>query len=580
MLQTIPLNQLEPSPRNVRKTRGAGFKDLVASIASIGLRQNLSVTAPVGSGPYLVESGGRRLLAMRELAQVGKLPADYPVPCLVVDVATAAEGSLAENVVRQAMHPADEFDAFKVLADAGKTSDEIAERFGCEPRHVEQRLRLANVAPEILADYRAGKADLEQMQALTITADQVAQRAAWKEGERASWKRMPHNLRSALTNGKVSGTSSLARFVGRDVYEEAGGKVEEDLFGDDLYLIDRKLLTKLAKAKLQKKVDALLKEGWKWGEAREEFSWQDDQKFGHVVSVGKDFSDATKAIAGVVVHIEHGKLKVARGLVKPEDRKEASKLTKTSGAAPVKGGKTAKPAKKPGELTFASTQRLQVDATAIVQSALAKNPQRALALLVEQLARNWTTRKSDTPQWVNISRNASGRIPGMLRGDMEESPYSEDLSDVESKFGPLILAKDTTPLEWALAQSTETLLELLAFLVARETEAVDLYAHGRSSTVQLAEAAGVTLAGTWKPTVEWLASLSRTTVIALVEEANGRKGKELAKPLAKLKGEALAKAALPLLPEGWLPAPLRAPKVKAKLDAKQRAAGETDESEG
>ena len=39
----VPLSQLRPSKRNVRKTVGASITDLAASIARVGLLQNLTV---------------------------------------------------------------------------------------------------------------------------------------------------------------------------------------------------------------------------------------------------------------------------------------------------------------------------------------------------------------------------------------------------------------------------------------------------------------------------------------------------------------------------------------------------------
>ena len=48
----------------------------------------------------------------------------------------AEEVSLAENSVRAAMHPADQVEAFRRLADAGSTAAAIAARFGVSERTV------------------------------------------------------------------------------------------------------------------------------------------------------------------------------------------------------------------------------------------------------------------------------------------------------------------------------------------------------------------------------------------------------------------------------------------------------------
>ena len=133
-----------------------------ASIATHGLLENLVVRmdGPADAGAYAVIAGGRRLAAMKALAEDGTIDADHPVPCLVaVDPAMTGELSLAENIVRIAMHPADQVIAFSKLADAGLSVAAIAARFGTAERLVEQRLRLGNVAPALLDAYRADEID-------------------------------------------------------------------------------------------------------------------------------------------------------------------------------------------------------------------------------------------------------------------------------------------------------------------------------------------------------------------------------------------------------------------------------------
>ena len=76
------------------------------------------------------------------------------------------EVSLAENMVRAAMHPADQVEAFRRLADAGSTAAAIAARFGVSERTVEKRLHLGNAAPVLLDAYRAGEIDLDTINGL------------------------------------------------------------------------------------------------------------------------------------------------------------------------------------------------------------------------------------------------------------------------------------------------------------------------------------------------------------------------------------------------------------------------------
>src|SRR5579871_6046515 len=128
----IAVSRLEKSPDNARRTTPKiGMDELKASLLSHGLMQNLVVT-DAGDGRFLVIAGGRRLEAIQSLQAEGKLPEDFAVPCQVVADEDALELSLAENTVRLAMHPADQFEAFAALIDKGATAAEVARRFGVE----------------------------------------------------------------------------------------------------------------------------------------------------------------------------------------------------------------------------------------------------------------------------------------------------------------------------------------------------------------------------------------------------------------------------------------------------------------
>jgi ParB-like nuclease domain len=96
-ISSLPLNKLVASPDNVRKTAGAdsALQELAASIAAHGLLQSLVVRRSK-KGRFAVVAGGRRLSALRLLADAGKIEADYAVPCQVLgNGADAAEISRA-----------------------------------------------------------------------------------------------------------------------------------------------------------------------------------------------------------------------------------------------------------------------------------------------------------------------------------------------------------------------------------------------------------------------------------------------------------------------------------------------------
>ena len=124
LIREIPLSRLALAPENVRKTPPDPRADaeLKASIAALGLLENLVVRADEpgedGTDRYAVVAGGRRLRAMQALVEDNVLDADHPVPCQVRSGdAEPGEISLAENVIRVPMHPADQVVAFTRLAD-------------------------------------------------------------------------------------------------------------------------------------------------------------------------------------------------------------------------------------------------------------------------------------------------------------------------------------------------------------------------------------------------------------------------------------------------------------------------------
>src|SRR5579872_470373 len=144
----VSLDKLKVSAHNVRKSQNkATFDELKASILAHGLLQP-PLVVEADDGMYDVVDGARRHAALLSLQKDGKLPKDYQATCQLAGNGDIAELSLAANVIRDAMHPADEFEAFADLSKYN-TPDEIAVRFGVTTRHVQQRMRLARVAPEL-----------------------------------------------------------------------------------------------------------------------------------------------------------------------------------------------------------------------------------------------------------------------------------------------------------------------------------------------------------------------------------------------------------------------------------------------
>ncbi|SMR82881.1 MULTISPECIES: ParB/RepB/Spo0J family partition protein [Stenotrophomonas] len=278
----VPLSQLLPrrSKRNARKTPRLSIPELAASIARIGLLQNLVVILSADREQYEVVAGDRRLTALKLLAKKKRIAADFEVPCLLVPDASARTVSLAENLLREQMHPADQFEAFAALVKESRPIEDIAADFSVSPLVVQRRLKLANVSPRLLADYRAAAVTLEQLMALTITDDHAAQEAAFYGAP--EWQRGASALRERLTERETDATHPLVRFAGLDAYTAAGGGIRRDLFAEGdagTYLTDAALLETLVRDKLDALAGDVRAEGWAWVEAVPHMSYAERQAF-------------------------------------------------------------------------------------------------------------------------------------------------------------------------------------------------------------------------------------------------------------------------------------------------------------
>ena len=134
----IPLNKLKKHPKNARKTphSEASIEAKAASIAAKGILQNLVVEPELDAegeptGFYLVTIGEGRRLAQLLRVKRKEIKKTEPIRCVIDTANDPAEISLDENVTRENLHPADQFERFRELAeDRGWGAEEIAARFG------------------------------------------------------------------------------------------------------------------------------------------------------------------------------------------------------------------------------------------------------------------------------------------------------------------------------------------------------------------------------------------------------------------------------------------------------------------
>lgn len=265
----LPVRVLMLSEYNVRRTgKDRPVDELCASIRANNVLQNLVVTADLAEGKptgrFGVVAGGRRYRALRQLLSEGAITPDYEVPCRIVLQAEAKAMSLAENIHREAMHPADEFIAFSQLAAANHSLESIADRFGVSVDNVRRRLALANVAPELFALFEADKITLEVMKALSVSDDHTQQVRVWNGCD--TWQRNDARaIRRLLLATEVEIDSDPRfKFITVSAYTKAGGLIRKDLFAGDKhrgYASNPSILDQLVRDRLQAEAAKLREAG-------------------------------------------------------------------------------------------------------------------------------------------------------------------------------------------------------------------------------------------------------------------------------------------------------------------------------
>ena len=153
--------------------------------------------------------------------------------------------------------------SFVSLRENGQGDEKIAAAFFVTLQVVQQRLKLASVAPALIEVYAEDGITLEQLMAFTGNQDHNRHAQVW-DLINSSWNKEPYQIRRMLTETAVRALDRRAVFVGVDAYQAARGSMLHDMFqGDDTgWLEDPALLDRLVTERLQAEVIAV--DGWKW----------------------------------------------------------------------------------------------------------------------------------------------------------------------------------------------------------------------------------------------------------------------------------------------------------------------------
>lgn len=610
----VPLNKLVVSGGNVRRTGSADcIEELAASILAHGLLQPLLV-AMLENGRYAVIAGSRRLMALKLLSKRKALPRGFTVPVMVMEA--GEEESLAENVVRMPLHPADQFEAFRRLELAGLGAAEIAARFGLSLRIVRQRLALGAVSPHLMQAYRKGELTLAQFEAFTVTDDPVRQDEVYQGlgSFREAWR-----IRAALTQADVSGRDRRVQFLGLDAYELAGGAVLRDLFSttDEVWLTDVALLDRLSLGKLGEIADEVRKEGWLWTEVALEFPHghgcrrvyphavdQDDEAVAQRLAtsmaletlyqqhphdkVGEEvvaemarleeeiarLSEQAYAYdpdvierAGAFVVLGHdGQARIERGFVRPhnevtEPQEEPGE--KAAHSATSERVSVEVPVAEPEIGGVGLSDRLIADLSAqrtiALRDALAQEPEIALLALAHSLIlQGFYCIRHDAPSCLSI-RIDSAALAHHAEG-IDDGPAARAIAERHEEWARLMPQEAGELWDWLAALDRDSRDALLAHVVAQSVNALILPHERRTNAIhdadRLAQTTGLAIRDYWSPTVQ--AYLGRVTKAAIMQAVSEGVSDEAAQRLGSLTKVEMAREAERLLVEtAWLPACLR-----------------------
>ncbi|WP_084216777.1 ParB/RepB/Spo0J family partition protein [Xenophilus azovorans] len=281
------------------------------------------------------------------------------------------------------------------------------------------------------------------------------------------------------------------------------------------------------------------------------------------------------AIAGAILRIDtRGGVLVERGLVRPEDRKAENQAGSMDDEGQPRD-EASSPTRVKAEFSEKLMRDLTSHRTAAIQAALVQNPRVALVTLVHRMAETVFGLYGSGDDIVKVSLRLMGDSAlAQEASEYSESPAATVLGVAEAEWDDRLPGTPAALFQWLLAQSHETLLELLAYCTARSINAVASRPRGRNHSDALVEALGVDMADWWLPTKRrYLDSVSKSKALEAVKEAIG--GEPAQATIGMKKGDLVAYCAAKLEGTRWLPSPLRA----ANPDDEDPAGATRDASE-
>lgn len=246
--RTAPLCDLDIAPENLRA--GEPPDDDVPLLAdtlfAAGQLQPLTVRpGRRGERPFMALDGRRRLLALRLLADEGRVPGDLPVEVRVeTDAARQAAAVVLTNTAAP-VHVADVIAAIGRMVRGRLGMPGIARALGYAEIEVKRLAALSALPAVALEALRAGRLTLRQARLLArlpSVEEQAELAQAALEGRGfADWR-----VTEQLDGAQVLASDPRCALVPPAAYTAAGGRIEADLFDErPPVLLDASVLTDL-----------------------------------------------------------------------------------------------------------------------------------------------------------------------------------------------------------------------------------------------------------------------------------------------------------------------------------------------
>jgi ParB family chromosome partitioning protein len=517
------------------------------------------------------------------------------------------------------MHPADQFEAFRDLAERkGWGAEEIGARFGVTPQIVRQRLRLGAVSSRLMDLYRGERLTLDQLMAFAVSEDHARQEQVF---DLIGAERPAYAIRRVMTESKVAAQDRRAVFIGAEAYAEAGGAILRDLFTEDGggWFEDVALLDRLVAEKLSAlTVEVREREGWKWAEAHidypralglarvyphpierseevkaqmaalgeeydglvsewdavEELPPEIEARLAEIDAALQAFGDGTAyepeeiARGGVFVILgQDGVARVERGLIRPEDVPAPEPdLEAEDGEPSAEADDVPRPEAEEAEEDAGAplSERLVLDLTAhrtlALRDALGASPTVALSAVVHSLALFAFYPPYERASCLEI-KGASAYLDGHAPG-IAETRAGRNIAERHERWAVRLPKAAEDLWGFVVGLSATDLLDLLAHCASQTVNAVrtsfDRKPGAWAHADRLAEAVDLDMSGYWSATVG--SYLGRVTKARIGEAVREAVSEDAAERISGLKKPDMASEAEALLAgKGWLPSLLRAP---------------------